>query len=76
MHVHYVEARWEVACEELTLFMQLEAKYTYGASLTTHNHNCIHSTCYTLPLQPIDHPCQCNFLDSNLLDRPFYTLTY
>ena len=48
MHVHYVEARWEVTCKELTLFMQLGAKYTYSASLTPHNHNYIHSTCYNL----------------------------
>ena len=46
MHVHYAEARWEVTCKELTLLMQLEAKYTCGASLTPHNRNYIHSTCY------------------------------
>ena len=46
MHVYYMEARWELTCEELTLFMQLEAKYTWGASLTPHNRNYIHSTCY------------------------------
>ena len=41
MHVYYVEARWEVTCKELMLFMQLGAKYTYGASLTPHNRNYI-----------------------------------
>ena len=46
MYVHHVEARWEVTCKELTLFMQLEVKYTCGASLTPHNRNYIHSTCY------------------------------
>ena len=45
-HVHYVEARWEVTCEELMLFMPLEAKYTRSSSLTPHNRNYIHSTCY------------------------------
>ena len=71
MHVHYVGVRWEVTCKELTLFMQLEAKYTCGASLTPHNRYYTHSTCYTLPLQPIDRPCQCNLLHSNLLIVPF-----
>ena len=47
MHVHYVEARWELACEELTLFMQLGAKYTRGVSLTPHSRDYVHSTCYT-----------------------------
>ena len=47
-HVHYVEARWELTCEELTLFMQLEAKYTCGASLTPYNRDYIHSTCYIM----------------------------
>ena len=45
-----------------TLFWQFEAEYAHGTPPTPHTHNYLHSTCYTLPSQPIDHPCQYQFL--------------
>ena len=57
-----MEARGELASEGLTLSWQFKAKYAHVVLPTPHARNYVHSTCYTLPSQPIDHPCQYQFL--------------
>ena len=59
MHVHYAEARWELTSKGLTLLWQFKAKYAHDVLPTPHARN---STIYTLPSQPIDRPCQYQFL--------------
>ena len=46
----------------LTSLWQFKAKYACNAPPTPHTRNYVHSTCYTPPSQPIDHPCQYQFL--------------
>ena len=60
--VHYAEAKGELTREGLMLLWQFKAKYAHVVLPTPHTRNYVHSTCYTLPSQPIDCPCQYQFL--------------